>query len=135
MTTNDATDAIDTKSAGDEAAATTESTDWRMVRLARVSEYEQQGVNETRPFATLLAAFQGDLFRTAMALEDAAHQALSRSQIPADCLEAAAHETAIYLRVACQITQLARLEIGTRMIAGRNANKPPLGPTHHPRQS
>ena len=135
MTTNDTTDAIDTKSVGDEAAATTESTDWRTVRLARVSEYEQQGVNKTQPFAALLAAFQGDLFRTAVALEDAAHQALSRSQIPADCLEAAAHETAIYLRAGRQIAQLARLEIATRTTAGRNTNKHPIRSAHRRRQS
>ena len=131
MLTNDATDTTDTNPAGDEAAVATVSTDWRTVRLARVSEYEQRGVSNPQPFAALLAAIQGDLLRTAVALEDAVHQSLGQTPTIADCSGVAAHKTDIYLRVVRQVAQNARLEIGPRTTTG-STNQHPTRPARHP---
>jgi hypothetical protein len=112
------------------SAVAMEPTDPHRVRLARVSEFEQQGVSATQPFAAFLAVIQAELFRTVAALEDAVHQSLGQPLTTTACLAAAAHPTSNYLRAVRQIAQNARLQFGESASAGPSPNKPPVRPVN-----
>jgi hypothetical protein len=117
MATNDTSEPI---RFGDKLCRSTvemEPTERHTLRLARISDYEHHAVNRTQPFVGLLAAIQADLFRTAAALERAVHRALGPPPATTDCLGAAEHETANFLRVVRQIADNSHLEITTRMAA------------------